>query len=145
MLPPFPRARAFSSSFVAKKKQQDVGWMTRKAIQFATITLDIKHYTQEGTEHIDIAQTLTGGIKGTTELRTLDWQERPHNDHIFGNLVGKSRRLEAEEVEDEFLREGWELADENTLVESFVVNGEKGWSAQQVSTRALGGLFFSWG
>jgi hypothetical protein len=117
--------------------------MTRKAIQLATITLDIKHYMQDETEHIDIAQTLTGGIKGTTELRTLDWQERQHCDHIFGNLTGKSRRLTVDGIEDEFLRDGWELVDENTLVESFVVNGEKGWSAQQVSTSQLGGIW--WG
>jgi hypothetical protein len=39
---------------------------------------------QDGTEHIDIAQTLTGGIKGTTELRTLDWQERQHSDESHG-------------------------------------------------------------
>ena len=41
-----------------------MGWMTRKLISVATITLDIKHYMEEGTEQIDIDQTPTGGIKG---------------------------------------------------------------------------------
>ena len=54
--------------------EQGIGWMTRKLISVATITLDIKHYTEEGTEHIDIEQTATGGIKGTTENRILDWK-----------------------------------------------------------------------
>ncbi|KAA8894267.1 hypothetical protein FN846DRAFT_431467 [Sphaerosporella brunnea] len=115
---------------------QNVGWVTRKAIQLASITLDIKHYTspEDHKEHIDIVQTLTGGIKGTTELRTLDWQERSHSDHIFGNIVGKSRRLGLEDVEDEFLKTGWLLEEgsEASFVESFVVSGEHGWTAQQI-------------
>lgn len=53
---------------------QGIGWFTRKAIGLATITLDVKQYRDdEGVEHIDIVQTATGGIKGTTENRTLDW------------------------------------------------------------------------
>lgn len=53
---------------------QGVGWFTRKAIQLATVTLDINQYRDDnGVEHIDIEQTATGGIKGTTENRTLDW------------------------------------------------------------------------
>lgn len=53
---------------------QGIGWFKRRAISLATITLDIKQYRDdEGVEHIDIEQTATGGIKGTTENRTLDW------------------------------------------------------------------------
>jgi hypothetical protein len=45
---------------------QGVSWTKRTAISYATITVDIKHYTtpEDGFEHIDSAQTLTGGIKG---------------------------------------------------------------------------------
>ena len=47
----------------------------------------MKHYKDDsGVEHIDIDQTLTGGIKGTSENRTLDWTERPNNDHVFGDV-----------------------------------------------------------
>ena len=54
-------------------------------IGFATVTLHIKHYKDKnGVESIDIKQTLTGGIEGTQENRTLDWVERPHEDKIFG-------------------------------------------------------------
>lgn len=53
---------------------QGIGWIVRKAISIATITLDVKQYRDdEGVEHIDIEQTATGGVKGTTENRTLDW------------------------------------------------------------------------
>lgn len=135
---------------------QGVGWFTRKAIQLATVTLDINQYRDDnGVEHIDIEQTATGGIKGTTENRTLDWtyvffsllptlerrandgccccSERQHEDHLFGKLVAKSRRLKLADVEDEFLRSGF-LAEVDTdgAVESFAANNDIGWSVQQV-------------
>jgi hypothetical protein len=53
---------------------QGISWVTRKIINNATITLDIKHYKDdEGAEHIDIIQTLTGGITSSPEYRTLTW------------------------------------------------------------------------
>jgi hypothetical protein len=39
----------------------------RKAIGLATVTLHTKQYEEDGVTHIDIDQTATGGIKGTTE------------------------------------------------------------------------------
>ncbi|RFU34944.1 hypothetical protein B7463_g1388, partial [Scytalidium lignicola] len=113
---------------------QGVGWLTRKAISFATITLHIKEYVDEaGATHIDIDQTATGGIKGTTELRTLDWTVRSHEDHIFGNIAGRSRfiSLDSEEIEDPWLKEGW-LVEEGLNIESEAVNEEKGWTALQI-------------
>ncbi|PQE05446.1 lccl domain-containing protein [Rutstroemia sp. NJR-2017a BBW] len=120
---------------------QGVGWWTRKAISLATVTLHAKQYTDEnGLTHIDIEQTATGGIKGTTELRTLDWEKRSHEDHLFGKLVGQSRWLSTlDEVDDAFLKDGWEENDSENSgpngerhVQSFVVNEEKGWTANQI-------------
>jgi len=126
---------------------QGVGWWTRKAIGLATVTLHAKQYTKEGTTHIDISQTATGGIQGTTETRTLDWQERKHEDHIFGNLNGRSRWLSPsayDEITDAFLKADWLEADPEkggpdgeVHIESRVVNEEKGWTAQQVWGFAL--------
>jgi len=121
---------------------QGIGWWTRKAISLATVTLHCKHYTTpDGLTHIDIEQTLTGGIKGTTELRELDWTSRSHSDHVFGNLVGKSRWISIDnpEIPDEFLKEGWLEGEEENggpngerHVESFVDNEEKGWTGEQI-------------
>jgi len=119
---------------------QGVGWWTRKAISYATITLHAKQYvTDDGHTHIDIEQTATGGIKGTTENRELDWKEREHTDHLFGNLKGKSRWLNLDGVEDEFLKDGWLENDEESAgpagekhIESFVLNAEKEWTADQI-------------
>ena len=55
------------------------------------MTAYLKQYTDDsGITHIDIDTKLTGGINGTTELRTLNWQATQHQDHIFGPLRGKS-------------------------------------------------------
>ncbi|KAH9984651.1 hypothetical protein BJV74DRAFT_583864 [Russula compacta] len=87
---------------------QGLSWLTRRAIGLATITLYVKHYKDDdGVEHIDIDQRLTGGIPGTTENRILDWTFKEHSDHLFGPVLGRSRRLKVDEIENEFLRNGW--------------------------------------
>lgn len=89
-------------------KLQGVSWFKRRAISMFTLTLVVKHYTDDaGVEHIDIAQTLSGGIPGTDEDRILDWEERIESDDIFGAVVAQSKRVKLEEVEDEFLNSGW--------------------------------------
>ncbi|KAL3419327.1 hypothetical protein PVAG01_09549 [Phlyctema vagabunda] len=120
---------------------QGVGWWTRKAIAYATVTLHVKQYVDEqGLTHIDIEQTATGGIKGTTELRTLDWVEREHNDHIFGDLKGKGRWLNFDSglIDDDYLKEDWlegpeEVAGPNgeKHIQSFV-DAAGGWTGNQI-------------
>ncbi|KAI9669261.1 MAG: hypothetical protein M1829_005138 [Trizodia sp. TS-e1964] len=116
-------------------QMQGVSWWMRTAISVATITLSIKEYVdEEGKTHIDIEQTATGGIKGTTENRTLDWTERPHEDHIFGKLVGKSRWTSYEVLHDDFFKRDWlpECDGENGVIHAYVVNKEAGWEVDQV-------------
>lgn len=87
---------------------QGVGWFKRKLIQAGTVSLVIKHYKDEGgTEHIDIDQTLSPGGIGTREERVLDWSERNKKDDLFGDIIGRSRRLKLDEIEDEYLKKGW--------------------------------------
>ncbi|KAG1757738.1 hypothetical protein EDB19DRAFT_1623409 [Suillus lakei] len=99
-------------------KLQGVSWFKRRAISMFTLTLVVNHYADEaGVEHIDIQQTLSGGISGTNEARILDWEERSQSDDVFGAVIGQSKRVKAEEVEDEFLKSGWtEDAVEDGLV-----------------------------
>ncbi|KZV94883.1 hypothetical protein EXIGLDRAFT_736291 [Exidia glandulosa HHB12029] len=102
---------------------QGVSWLKRTAISAATITLSVKHYKDDaGVEHIDIDQTLTGGIKGTTENRTMDWEFREHADHLFGPVKGKSRRLvNLDELEHAWHKEGWTPdTAEHGVIESYV-------------------------
>jgi len=94
---------------------QGVGWFKRKAIRYGTITLHIKHYRvdpeqgqgDQKIEKIDIDQTISGGIPGTSEDRTLIWKEKENDDHLFGPVIGKSRRVRADELDVGWLKEGW--------------------------------------
>ena len=98
----------------------------------AAVTLHIKHHRDDGVEKIDVDQILTGGLRGTSECRTLDWAEREHTDYIFGRVMGRSRRVALDTVEDAFLRDGW-VAHDHGLIESFVLSADNAWTAQQVS------------
>lgn len=116
---------------------QGVSWFTRRAIVLSTITLYVRHYKgDDGVEHIDIDQTLTG-IPGTSENRTLDWTFRDHDDYLFGPVLGKSRRANVDEIENEFLKEGW-LPDTvqdgviNSYVKSDTTKSNTSWIAEQV-------------
>ncbi|KAI0756596.1 hypothetical protein C8Q80DRAFT_1091240 [Daedaleopsis nitida] len=118
---------------------QGVSWFTRKAIGMATLYLAIKHFTEDGIEHVDIEQTITGGIKGTNEHRILDWTERTHEDHVFGPVFSKSRRVSLDEVEKEWLKKDWSLAESlvdgkiiYTTAKSDTSKSGKTWSTEQV-------------
>ncbi|KAI9460994.1 hypothetical protein BJY52DRAFT_1203673 [Lactarius psammicola] len=117
---------------------QGVGWWMRSAIGLATVTLYVKHFKDEsGVEHIEIDQRLTGGIPGTFENRTLDWTPREHNDHLFGPVVGKSRRVKLDELDNEFLRKGWLQDTEqhgaiNAYAQSDTPKSGRTWIAEQI-------------
>ena len=117
--------------------------MKRKIIGSVTITLYTKHYTPEdGKEHIDIQQIGTGGFKGNFEPRVLDWTDREKSDNIFGHVIGRTRRLKVEEIEDEWQREGWseDTAEEGaiqSLVWSDTAKSGTTWTADQVSCAFL--------
>ena len=108
--------------------------MTRKAIGLATLTLHIKQYTDDdGVVHIDIEQTATGGVKGTTELRHLDYKEGEHDDHVFGKVRGKSRFVKISDLDDDFLRSNWLPETQNgDAIESNVTSVNNGWEAKQI-------------
>lgn len=75
--------------------------MTRKGITLATLTLHVTQYKDsDNVPHVDVDQTITGGIKGTSERRTSDWQGREHKDHIFGTVIGRSRFLRGSKRDD---------------------------------------------
>lgn len=123
---------------------QGVGWLKRRAISIGTISVYLKHYKDDdGIEHIDIDQTITGGIPTSSEIRILDWAPREKEDATFGHIIGKSRRVKVAELDVEFLKDGWtEDTVEYGVVQSYVdSNTSKSgttWIATQVSLRSLG-------
>ena len=108
------------------------------AIKYGTITLSVKHFKDENAiEHIDIDQTVTGGIPGTRETRTLIWKEQENHDYVFGYYIGKSRRVPVDQLDIAFLKEGW-TADTiqyglvQSYVESDTAKSGTSWIANQV-------------
>lgn len=70
---------------------QGIGYLTRKAVGLTTVTLHIKQFMEDGVMHIDIDQTATGGIKGTSENRRVDGERREHSDWLFGTVSASSQ------------------------------------------------------
>lgn len=115
----------------------------------ATLTLDIKQFVAPPSPpadpanppatHIEIEQTGTGGIKGSTEKRCLDNNFRDHSDWLFGHVKGQSRWLTPADISDQFLNSGW-LEDEEekggpngeTHLISHVESYDNGWTATQI-------------
>ncbi|KAK3939705.1 hypothetical protein QBC46DRAFT_290089 [Diplogelasinospora grovesii] len=120
---------------------QGIGWVTRKAITMATVTLDIKMFEAAPSPpadpagpactHVEIAQTITGGMKGSTEKRCLDYTFREHSDWLFGRVRGQSKWISGSEIQDDFLAKGW-LEDEETHILSYVESLDNGWTATQI-------------
>ncbi|TFK79515.1 hypothetical protein K466DRAFT_606088 [Polyporus arcularius HHB13444] len=109
-------SRDFSGKFVQNKalsekeqdilKMQGVGWAMRKTISLAVPHLAIKHYTDAaGVEHIEVEQTVPG-LRSNSEHRVLDWSQQKVDGPIFGALVTQNRRVQADELEPGWLKDG---------------------------------------
>ncbi|KAL4793758.1 hypothetical protein BDV19DRAFT_390959 [Aspergillus venezuelensis] len=88
--------KSVSDSSDSILRLQGVSWLTRKAISAATLTLHFTSSTIEtenGTEipQLTMRQTLTGGIPGSTEERIMDWKERLRSNHVYGDILSKSK------------------------------------------------------
>jgi len=142
--------KSLSDAFDAVLVLQGMGWLTRKALGAATVTQHLYQSTIDGedntpTTEIKIDQLITGGIKGSTETRILDWHYREHVDRLFGTVKGRSRYIAlAKAIEEgktagvseedaKFVAEGWlKETEEGDVVESFVENEANKWTAWQI-------------
>jgi len=99
-------------------KLQGVGYMKRTAIANFSLTLEPNHYVDDdGVEHIDVKQTLSGGFNAPTDNLVLDDKEHPRDDNLFGPMIPRTRRVKVEELEIDFLKEGWT---EDTLEDGLI-------------------------
>lgn len=114
---------------------QGVSWVTRTIISKATLYLTINHRTEDGVEVITVDQVLSGGVGSSSETRVLDWNEREVEDKLFGPVVTRTRRAKLEELERDFLKEGWpedvrELGVINTSGHSDTPKSGRHWIAE---------------
>lgn len=131
---------------------QGLSWLTRRAIGLATVNLTIREYEESGTIHIDIT-SVAKGLSSTQEDRTLNWKDIPHQDKIFGKVLGRSRMInlnaggfDPQEPYDEeskaflqarTLKDGKtpsSFEDQSALVQTFAKNQDSGygWTAEQI-------------
>ncbi|ROV89856.1 hypothetical protein VMCG_09504 [Cytospora schulzeri] len=90
-------------------KIQGVGWIQRKAIGAASLTLTLKQYVDEaGKTHLDMEGKPSGG-PAQVEQRTLDWDVESEVNHpLFGKGKARSKWVKKDEITDEYLAKGWE-------------------------------------
>lgn len=133
LTPPPPQNKTLSDSVEPGLALQGISWLTRKGIGLATVTLSIKQYEEAGVSHIDIQQTATGGVKGTSENRVLDNEYREHSDWLFGKVKGRTEWLSETplKVDEPFLAEGWEDGTAE-WIHAFVQSLDSDWTAAQV-------------
>ncbi|KAJ4296086.1 hypothetical protein N0V88_004788 [Collariella sp. IMI 366227] len=141
--------RSQSNSIEPTLALQGVGWVTRKAVSMATLTLHIKQFVAPPSPpadpaaapvvHIQIDQTGTGGMKGSTEKRCLDHVFRDHSDWLFGHVKGQTRWVTPNDITDAHLAAGWLEGEEEkggpngeTHLESHVESYDAGWTATQI-------------
>ncbi|KAI9851765.1 MAG: hypothetical protein M1838_002842 [Thelocarpon superellum] len=126
---------------------QGISWLVRKAIAIAPVSLVMKQYDDPttGVTHLDTEQRGVAGIKGWVEARTLDFQEREADNGLFGKVRSQSRWVKVGEIEDDFLKEGWLVTDDDAplteggdkagpgdLLHSHVVSLQADWVAEQI-------------
>ncbi|KAK3949279.1 hypothetical protein QBC32DRAFT_349566 [Pseudoneurospora amorphoporcata] len=141
--------KSLSSDLDPGLKLQNISFLTRKLVTSVTLTLDVKQFSAPPSPpaeacapaviHIEIEQTGTGGIKGTSEKRCLDNVFRDHKDWLFGHVKGQTRWVSGDDIEDAFLKSGWIETEEEkkgpngeTHVLSYVESYTDGWTATQI-------------
>ncbi|KAI0199086.1 hypothetical protein F4808DRAFT_219919 [Astrocystis sublimbata] len=134
---------------------QGIGWLLRKGISAATVTIAVKQYVDASSKvtRIDVDQSASG-LSSTHEARTLDWSSRSHKDWLFGAVEGRSKFISSSElsalvaadgearkegwVDSAFLSEDWLEGDEEQKGDegkSHVIShvkAEAGWFATQI-------------
>ena len=84
-------SKTLSDSSQAVLKMQNVAFIIRQAVQYSTVTVTLKQYTDaQGRVHLDQEQVSTGGIKNNEE-RVLDGNEENKENKIWGKVKGRSR------------------------------------------------------
>lgn len=107
-------------------------------LQASVLNQMMVQYTDDsGAMHIDIEQVTTGNIRNF-EDRIVDYQFREKQDKVFGRVTGRTRYVKLEEVEDEYLKQGWDEASlsaaNREVLQSFVdsVGKTPNWTVEQI-------------
>lgn len=80
-----------SDSSQAVLKMQGIGWLVRQAVQYSTITLHMKHYTDDaGLSHLDQESVSTGNVS-SVENREMNGEWGEAENKIWGKVKGTTK------------------------------------------------------
>ncbi|KAL2860975.1 uncharacterized protein BJX67DRAFT_386132 [Aspergillus lucknowensis] len=102
--------KSISDDMDGMLKLQGVGWLTRKGISAARLTLSFTSTVEPSPSsgspvlHLTMRQTLSGGIPGSTEERITDWTERERSNHIYGDVLSRSKLIKGVRGDDGAVR-----------------------------------------
>ncbi|KAH7324209.1 hypothetical protein B0I35DRAFT_475474 [Stachybotrys elegans] len=135
--------KTLSDSPEAGLALQGIGFLLRKTIGLASITVTVNQYeappkppstASDIVTHIDSDQS-AAGLSSTKELRCFDNFYREHSDWLFGDCKGRSQWVSLDEIEDEWLRQDWLPEGDGqgkNIIFTYVENASKGWTATQI-------------
>lgn len=122
---------------------QGVGYLVRKAIGLATVTIKVNEYeappsapnipSNDIVTHLDTEQSASG-LTSTHEKRCLDNVFREHTDWLFGALHTRSRWVSIDQVADDQIDHDWEIAGTagHDLIMTHAESVKNGWIARQL-------------
>lgn len=122
-----------SDSSQAVLKMQRINFIVRQAVLYSNVDVTLKQYTtDDGLEHLDQEQLSTGGIRNF-EDRLMDWEATEKYNWIWGQVNGRSRYTKLDQIEDDYLRDGWSKDTiDGEIVEGYVESVTDTWIARQV-------------
>ncbi|KAJ7648439.1 hypothetical protein B0H17DRAFT_1215664 [Mycena rosella] len=116
-------------------KLQGVGMFKRMVAGLASSTMCIRHFTDAaGVEQLEIEQGVSGGPAPKPEARPLTWTEKTGTSEspFLGTVVGRTRRVKAGELGDEFLESGWTAETlEHGPIEAEMRGGDTKWCSSR--------------
>ncbi|KAI1360933.1 hypothetical protein F5Y08DRAFT_316114 [Xylaria arbuscula] len=142
--------KALSDGLDVALELRGIPWLIRKAVSLATITDRLSQRKDEnGATVIQVAQSVTGGRPGETEVYIVDGSETTQGGGKFGVQKIRTRWLHlTKDVDgserltniagnpiDPWLLEGWlseGTASSPGYINVFVVNEKAGWTTEQV-------------
>ncbi|KAJ6264632.1 hypothetical protein Dda_0781 [Drechslerella dactyloides] len=106
---------------------QGVGWLLRKSLGLATVTINLTHKASDDVINI---HSVAAGVISTNEDLHLDGKAYERTkDKVWGNFQVTAQKKQLSEIDDEQLREGW-AGDE--VIEVVADNKESKWTALQI-------------
>ncbi|KAF2866132.1 hypothetical protein BDV95DRAFT_612001 [Massariosphaeria phaeospora] len=123
--------KGLSDNLDSVMRLQGLSWLSRKAVNAAQITTQITLAGRGPSATLTLANTANFNIKGTTEVRTLDWEWRDFKDYIWGAFQDRSRHVHKKNLAPTVSSGEWLESlqgDDATLIESEVRASDGAWT-----------------